>query len=140
MSDKEEKHAAGETPEEGKSEEKVRYTMIHVLYNVICDLFGVSWGYLSHESTVILQTTPIFGSASTFGAGTGFGGFSGVTHTKPEEKKDGEDEEEGAADEEECAAEFKPVVQLDEVEVATGEEDEECLLDMYVSPLSLLLV
>jgi hypothetical protein len=24
------------------------------------------------------------------------------------------------------------VVQLEEVEVATGEEDEECLLDMYV--------
>lgn len=49
-----------------------------------------------------------------------------------EEKKDNEDEEEGAAEEEECAAEFKPVVQLEEVEVATGEEDEECLLDMYV--------
>lgn len=78
-----------------------------------------------------MQTTPIFGSASTFGAGTGFGGFSGVTSSNKEEKK-GDEEDDGAAEEEECAAEFKPVVQLDEVEVATGEEDEECLLDMYV--------
>lgn len=37
--------------------------------------------------------------------------------------------EEEAAGEEECQAEFKPVVQLDEVEVSTGEEDEEPLFD-----------
>lgn len=34
-----------------------------------------------------------------------------------------------AAPEEECKAEFQPVVQLEEVEVATGEEDEEALFD-----------
>ena len=39
----------------------------------------------------------------------------------------GEDDE--AAPEEECNAEFKPVVQLDEVEVSTGEEDEASLFD-----------
>lgn len=79
-----------------------------------------------------LQTTPIFGAASTFGAGTGFGGFSGVTASTNKEDKKDDEEDDAAAEEEECAAEFKPVVQLDEVEVATGEEDEECLLDMYV--------
>lgn len=77
-----------------------------------------------------VQSTPIFGSASTFGAGSGFGGFSGLSNAAKteDEKKDDDDDE--AAPEEECAAEFKPVVQLDEVEVATGEEDEECLLDI----------
>jgi len=71
---------------------------------------------------------PIFGSASTFGTGTGFGGFTGVAA-----KVEGEGDDDGgeeAAPEEECAAEFKPIVQLDEVEVSTGEEDEESLLDM----------
>lgn len=34
-----------------------------------------------------------------------------------------------AAPEEECKAEFQPVVQLEEVEVATGEEDEAALFD-----------
>ena len=37
---------------------------------------------------------------------------------------------EAADPEEECKAEFKPVVQLDEVEAATGEEDEEVLFEM----------
>lgn len=32
-------------------------------------------------------------------------------------------------------AEFKPVVQLDEVETATGEEDEEALVEMWVLPV-----
>ena len=42
----------------------------------------------------------------------------------------GGEEEEGAGDaEEECKAEFQPVVQLDEVEVSTGEEEEEALFD-----------
>jgi Ran-binding protein 1 len=71
--------------------------------------------------------TPIFGAASTFGAGTGFGGFTGVV-AKTEDGGEGGDEE--AAPEEECAAEFKPVVQLDEVEVSTGEEEEESLFDL----------
>ena len=77
---------------------------------------------------------PIFGAASTFGAGTGFGGFAGLAKAEPRaeggEGGEGEDGgDEGAADEEECAAEFKPVVQLEEVEVSTGEEEEEALFD-----------
>lgn len=83
-----------------------------------------------------MQTTPIFGSASTFGTGSGFGGFTGVSAAAKSEDKNEEAEEE--APEEECAAEFQPVVQLDEVEVATGEEDEDCLVDMYVHDLNLL--
>lgn len=74
--------------------------------------------------------TPIFGASSTFG-GTGFGGFSGVA-AKAAGGNEGAAEEGGeeeAAAEEECQAEFKPVVQLDEVEVSTGEEDEEALFD-----------
>jgi Ran-binding protein 1 len=35
----------------------------------------------------------------------------------------------GDAPEEECAAEFKPVVQLDEVEVTSGEEQETALFE-----------
>lgn len=83
-----------------------------------------------NSATPCLQTTPVFGSASTFGTGSGFGGFTGVPPAGKSEDKTEEAEEE--APEEECAAEFKPVVQLEEVEVATGEEDEECLVDMYV--------
>lgn len=72
---------------------------------------------------------PIFGSASTFGAGTGFGGFTGIVNQpKTEEPEDGDDGE--GAPEEECKAEFKPIVQLEEVEVKTGEEDEESLFDV----------
>ena len=74
---------------------------------------------------------PIFGSASTFGAGTGFGGFTGVAAKAAGEGGAEEEEgEEAAGPEEECAAEFKPFVQLDEVEVSTGEEEETCLMDM----------
>lgn len=45
---------------------------------------------------------------------------------------EGEDAEgaEDATAEEECAAEFKPVVQLEEVEVTSGEEEEEALFDV----------
>ncbi len=46
-----------------------------------------------------------------------------------DEEGEGGDEE-GAAPEEECQAEFKPLVQLEEVETSTGEEEEECLLSM----------
>jgi Ran-binding protein 1 len=42
---------------------------------------------------------------------------------------DGEDDDAAAA-EEECQAEYKPVVQLEEVETSTGEEDETCLLEL----------
>lgn len=40
--------------------------------------------------------------------------------------QDGEEEQ---AQEEECSAEFKPIVQLEEVEVSTGEEEEASLFD-----------
>ncbi len=75
-------------------------------------------------------TTPIFGAASTFGTGGGFAAFTGAPKA---DDADGEaaDGEEAAA-EEECKAEFKPVVQLDEVETTTGEEGENLLADLYV--------
>ena len=86
---------------------------------------------LSHTHTLVTRqqtattSTPIFGSASTFTAGTGgFGGFTGAAPKKDDEEDD------APADEEECAAEFAPVVQLDEVEVKSGEEDEVVLLDV----------
>jgi len=72
--------------------------------------------------------TPIFGASTGFG-GTGFGGFTGVT--PPAADADGEDDEKPA--EEDCKAEFKPLVQLEEVEANTGEEDEECLLELCAS-------
>jgi Ran-binding protein 1 len=69
----------------------------------------------------------LFGSNSALGSGTGFGGLNlgastfgtGAATEKAEE--DGEE----PAEEEECQAEFKPVVQLEEVDVKTGEEDED---------------
>lgn len=88
----------------------------------------------SHWFTNLVHTTqapsptPVFGSSSTFGTGTGFGGFTGVkageATTGDQEGDDGEE-----AGEEDCSAEFKPIVQLDEVEVSTGEEDETALFD-----------
>jgi Ran-binding protein 1 len=74
-----------------------------------------------------VKPTPVFGSGTAFGSGGGFGAFSGVASTA-ETAADG-DEEDGAAAEEECQAEYKPVVQLEEVETSTGEEDEEALLE-----------
>ena len=44
--------------------------------------------------------------------------------------EEGEEEPEEGGNDEECAAEFKPIVQLDEVEVSTGEEEEEALFDL----------
>jgi Ran-binding protein 1 len=83
--------------------------------------------------------TPVFGSASTFGGGSGFGGFSGVaagqssgfggSTAQGEAPREEGEEDGGGGDEEECSAEFKPVVQLDEVEVQTGEEGEEVMAD-----------
>lgn len=43
---------------------------------------------------------------------------------------DGGEDDDGAAPEEECQAEYKPVVQLEEVETSTGEEDEEALVEL----------
>ncbi len=85
---------------------------------------------IPHRQTT--TTTPIFGSAATFGTGTGgFGGFTGsAPAASSDAKKEDDDDGDAPADEEECAAEFAPVVQLDEVEVKSGEEDEEVLVDI----------
>lgn len=53
----------------------------------------------------------------------------------PKPAADGEDageggDDEAAAAEEECQAEFKPLVQLEEVETKSGEEDEDALLEL----------
>lgn len=74
------------------------------------------------------QPTPVFGSGTVFGSGGGFGAFTGVSSTA-ETAADG-DEDDGAAAEEECQAEYKPIVQLEEVETSTGEEDEQALLEL----------
>lgn len=84
------------------------------------------------------EATPVFGAGSKLGAGTGFGGFTGAgfggfsaTPSEPKASADGEAGEEGDANPEaECQAEFKPVVQLEEVEVNTGEQDEETLIEL----------
>jgi len=77
------------------------------------------------------KPTPVFGSGSSLGAGTGFAGFTGTSALSAEASgaDAGEDENEAAL-EEECQADFKPVVQLEEVETSTGEEDEESLLEL----------
>ncbi len=80
----------------------------------------------------------MFGSGTAFGAGTGFGGFTGVGSSPaaaaaPAPKADAGDAADGdeeADPEAECSAEFKPLVQLEEVETSTGEEDEECMVDL----------
>lgn len=73
------------------------------------------------------------GSGATFGTGGfGFGSLAGATAAPPkaEGEEEGGGEDESAAVEEECQAEFKPLVQLDEVETSTGEEEEDCLLEI----------
>lgn len=72
--------------------------------------------------------TPVFGSGTTFGTGSGFAGFTGA-EIKPKTDDAGAvaGAEEEAAPEEECKAEFKPIVQLDEIETTTGEELEKTL-------------
>lgn len=67
-----------------------------------------------------------------------FGGFNfGAASTssapaKPAAEEDGADggDDDAEAAEEECQAEFKPIVQLEEVETNTGEEDEDVLLEL----------
>ena len=85
---------------------------------------------LSQEAN---SSAPIFGSASTFGTGSGFAGFTGVDTSKSKTvastSAENEEEEETANDEE-CAAEYTPVVQLQEVETSTGEETETALFDV----------
>ncbi|BDA46598.1 probable ran-specific GTPase-activating protein [Coccomyxa sp. Obi] len=86
------------------------------------------------EETKAASPSPVFGSASTFGAGTGFGGFKGVSTTasssQAEKPEDDTPPEEGTGEtEEECQAEFRPIVQLEEVERVSGEEGEKTLAD-----------
>ncbi|GFR52529.1 hypothetical protein Agub_g15102, partial [Astrephomene gubernaculifera] len=69
------------------------------------------------------------------GAGTGAFSFGVPTAAfgapaKPAEAEDGGDEGDEGGAEEECQAEFKPVVQLEEVETKSGEEDEDALLEL----------
>lgn len=78
------------------------------------------------------KPTPVFGSGLS---GGGFAGFTGVSSAAaaapPAAAAAADGDDDGAADpEEECQAEFKPLVQLEEVETSTGEEDEESLLDL----------
>ncbi|KIZ02871.1 putative Ran-binding protein 1 c [Monoraphidium neglectum] len=77
------------------------------------------------------KPTPVFGSGLV---GTGFAGFTGVSSTSSAAPAaaaaDAGEGDDGADPEEECQAEFKPLVQLEEVETSTGEEDEECLIDL----------
>eukprot|EP00879_Flechtneria_rotunda_P003736 GHRR01003974.1.p1 GENE.GHRR01003974.1~~GHRR01003974.1.p1 ORF type:complete len:254 (+),score=109.96 GHRR01003974.1:98-859(+) len=84
-------------------------------------------------STEEVKSAPVFGSGTAFGAGTGFAGFTGVSASANADTAaaaaEGDDED-GAAQEEECQAEYKPVVQLEEVETSTGEEDEDSLLEL----------
>uniref|UniRef100_A0A7S0NBZ4 RanBD1 domain-containing protein n=1 Tax=Chlamydomonas leiostraca TaxID=1034604 RepID=A0A7S0NBZ4_9CHLO len=76
-----------------------------------------------------------FAALGSTGNAFGGGGFNFGIGTAP---KPAADAEEGGADgddnepavEEECQAEFKPVVQLDEVETSTGEEEEDALLEL----------
>lgn len=83
------------------------------------------------------KPTPVFGSGTAFAAGGGFGGFTGVSSSTAAAAPkadaaagEGGEGEEEADPEAECQAEFKPLVQLDEVETSTGEEDEECQVDL----------
>ncbi|GAX86097.1 hypothetical protein CEUSTIGMA_g13510.t1 [Chlamydomonas eustigma] len=70
--------------------------------------------------------------APAFGGGFSFGvpvAAFGAAPAAKEAEDEGEGDEEGGAAEEECQAEFKPLVQLEEVETSTGEEEEDCLFE-----------
>lgn len=82
------------------------------------------------EKPVEEKSNP-FAALGTSGAGFGGGGFAfNAPVAKPADEEGGEGGDDEAAVEEECQAEFKPLVQLDEVETSTGEEEEEALLEM----------
>jgi Ran-binding protein 1 len=77
----------------------------------------------------------VFGSGTATGSAGGFAGFTGAGFGSVAPAADGAaaadgEEDDGAAPEEECQAEYKPVVQLEEVETSTGEEDEEALTEL----------
>ncbi len=106
-------------------------TVVYTVWGVFQDklLLKLSLANLQEASS----STPIFGSASTFGTGSGFAGFTGVDTSKSKavaSESAQKDEEEDAGNDEECAAEYVPVVQLQEVETSTGEETETALYDV----------
>jgi Ran-binding protein 1 len=77
----------------------------------------------------------VFGSGTATGSAGGFAGFTGTGFSAVTSAADGGaaadgEDDDGAAPEEECQAEYKPVVQLEEVETSTGEEDEEALTEL----------
>lgn len=55
--------------------------------------------------------------------------FAEMAHNEPEHEHRGE-EEAPAAEDEDTGAQVAPIVRLEEVEVTTGEEDEEPVLDL----------
>ena len=79
----------------------------------------------------------MFGSSSTFGGTSGFGGFAAV-EKQPAEHEEGGEEATAGEGEEDCSAEFKPLVQLEEVERVSGEEAEDVLLDLCAQIISAL--
>jgi len=50
------------------------------------------------------------------------------------ERENRDEEETGANEDEDTGAQVAPIVRLEEVAVTTGEEDEDTILDLYVSP------
>eukprot|EP00892_Ulva_mutabilis_P008602 jgi/Ulvmu1/6113/UM027_0091.1 len=70
------------------------------------------------------EQAPIFGAG--INSGGGFAAFSGGA-AAPSKDDAGAEE---AHEEEECKAEFAPLVQLEEVEKTTGEENEDLLLEL----------
>lgn len=60
-----------------------------------------------------------------------------ASSSQAEKPQDETPPEEGTGEtEEECQAEFRPIVQLEEVERVSGEEGETTLADLYVPPKS----
>ncbi|OWM68721.1 hypothetical protein CDL15_Pgr024908 [Punica granatum] len=58
-----------------------------------------------------------------------------MASTEPEHEH--REEEDAAADDEDTGAQVAPIVKLEEVAVTTGEEDEDAILDLYVSSLAI---
>mmetsp|Transcript_6624 Transcript_6624/g.16866 ORF Transcript_6624/g.16866 Transcript_6624/m.16866 type:complete len:276 (-) Transcript_6624:85-912(-) len=83
------------------------------------------------ESAKQASPTPIFGQGSTF-TGTGFSGFnaSAAGFAAASAKSEERSESAAANPEAECEAEFKPIVQLEQVEAQSGEEAEVTKLEL----------
>lgn len=54
------------------------------------------------------------------------------------EREHRDEEETGANEDEDTGAQVAPIVRLEEVAVTTGEEDEDTILDLYVSPYRMI--